>query len=348
MTTVCLGADTIGYPEGGGHLWAYLNWALGLREAGCRVLWLERDGGEQAEGLRSRLAHFGLAESLVLWSEVEAAWEASDLLLNLQYSLPPATVSGFRRSALLDIDPGLTQYWIASGGLDPAPHDLRFTIGEAAAVDGWLFTPPCVALGAWPVSPAAPGAAFTTVSHWANDEWVEEPDGSMYPNDKRTAFLPYLELPRLVEQPLELAVYLTERQADEDDRRSLLDRGWRVVNSVDVASTPQDYRRYVQSSLGEWSAAKPSCLRGRNGWISDRTLCYLASGKPAVVEHTGPSRLLPDGGGVWRFRTPAEAARCLEHVAADYERQCRLARQLAEERFDARAVVTRLLEQALD
>jgi hypothetical protein len=84
-----------------------------------------------------------------------------------------------------------------------------------------------------------------------------------------------------------------------------------------------------------------------NAWVSDRTLCYLASGKPAVVQHTGASRFLPDAAGLFRFRDLAEAARCLEVVAADYERQAGLARALAEEHFDARKVVRTVLERAL-
>jgi hypothetical protein len=84
-----------------------------------------------------------------------------------------------------------------------------------------------------------------------------------------------------------------------------------------------------------------------NAWISDRTLCYLASGKPAVVQYTGPSRFLPDAAGLFRFRDLEEAARYLEMAAADYERQCGLARALAEEYFDARKVVGRVLELAL-
>ena len=79
--------------------------------------------------------------------------------------------------------------WIASEGVRPAVHDVRFTIGETVA-DGWLYTPPCVALAAWPLSASGEDAAFTTVSHWATEEWVEEPDGSMYPNDKRSGFPP--------------------------------------------------------------------------------------------------------------------------------------------------------------
>ena len=144
---------------------------------------------------------------------------------------------------------------------------------------------------------------------------------------------------------LELALCITED--DEEDRSRLQERGWRLCDPYVTASTPWDYQRYVQASLGEWSAVKPSCVRQQNGWISDRTLCYLASGKPAVVEDTGPSSLLPHGEGIWRFRTTDEAAACLRRVASDNERQCALSRSLAEEQFDARAVATRLLERAL-
>ena len=93
--------------------------------------------------------------------------------------------------------------------------------------------------------------------------------------------------------------------------------------------------------------AKPAYVRFQTAWISDRTLCYLASGKPAVVQHTGPSRFLPDAAGLFRFRDIDEAARHLDAAAADYDRHCRLARQLAEEYFDARKVVASVLERAV-
>jgi hypothetical protein len=112
-----------------------------------------------------------------------------------------------------------------------------------------------------------------------------------YSNDKRTGFLPYLDLPKLAAAPLELALCLAPEEHDE--RAMLLGHGWRLCDAWGVASTPWDYQRYVQRSRGEFSCVKPSCVRLQNAWISDRTLCYLASGRPAVVEHTGPSRFLP-------------------------------------------------------
>ena len=82
-------------------------------------------------------------------------------------------------------------------------------------------------------------------------------------------------------------------------------------------------------------------------WISDRSLCYLASGKPVVVQDTGPSSFLPNGEGMFRFRTLADIASAFDSINADYERQCNLARHLAEEHFDAEVVVSGMLEQAL-
>lgn len=363
---VCLGANALYYPEGGGHLWVYLNWALGLRAAGCQVIWLEAvDPATPADqlsmlssSLRQRLAPFALDDALTLVRHdadqssqgLQRATQA-DLLVNLVYSLPAELVTCFRRTVLLDIDPGLLQAWIAAEWVIPAPHDLYFTIGERvqpSRVQGrsveWLHTPPCVSLEHWPVAAAAADAPFTTISHWQDDEWMID-GAENYRNDKRSGFLPFLDVPRLTRQPLELALYLGDDEADE--REALLDRGWRVRPSTEVSSTPQDYQRYIQGSRGEFSCCKPSYLRFLNAWISDRTLCYLASGKPAIVQYTGDSADLPDRAGLLRFRTPDEAAECLEAAAADYARHCLMARALAEERFDAVKVATRLLARAL-
>lgn len=374
--TVCLFANTIEYPDGGGHFWVYLNWALGLRALGCQVIWLEgveprtSDSELRANvlALRQRLERYGLAERIALCSwrraslagvaelgclDLAAAAEA-DLLLNLGYALPVATVKRFKRSALVDIDPGRLQVWMHTGSIKVAPHHLYFTIGETVGQPGacfpdagvtWHYTPPCVALDWWPPHSAAPGAAFSTVSQWYTaDEWMEDEAG-FYPNDKRDGFLPYLDLPRHTPQQLELALCLSPEE--DEERYALRWRGWRVVDSTLVASTPWNYQSYIQQSRGEFSCVKPSCVRLQNAWISDRTLCYLASGKPAVIEHTGPSRFLPDATGLFRFRTFDDAVRCLETVAADYEQQCREARALAEAYFDAPNVVGRVLERAL-
>lgn len=136
---VSLATNTIDYPQGGGHFWVYLNWALGLHTLGCHVIWLEgirADAPAQqlradVAALKNRLSRYGLADYVALYSwtgnplpdslsdeclGLEAASEA-DLLLNLQYHLPAEVVRRFRRSALVDIDPGLLQIWMSEGQL---------------------------------------------------------------------------------------------------------------------------------------------------------------------------------------------------------------------------------------
>jgi hypothetical protein len=274
------------------------------------------------------------------------------MLLNMAYGIPSQIVEQFRRSAFLDTDPGLTQFWIHKSFIRIARHTAYFTIGEAVAEAGsqfldcgiaWQYSPLCVALEWWPAQTAASDAPFTTVSNWHMNEWMEGPAG-WYRNDKRTAFLPYVDLPQRVTQPLELALFFGE---DDDERVALEQKGWRVRDAHEVVATPDRYQDYIAHSGGEFSCAKPSYINLQTAWISDRTLCYLASGKPAVVQHTGPSRFLPDACGLFRFRDVEDAADCLEVAQSDYGKHCAAARALAEEHFDARKVVRRVLERTL-
>jgi hypothetical protein len=375
VLTVCLRpTNTLRYLRGGGHLSFFLNWAGGLRALGCRVIWLEgvppgtppHEVRDAVSTLKSYLEPHGLARDVALCFadggplppeaadgclDLEAAAEA-DVLLNTRYDLPPEVVRRFRRSALIDIDPGLLQVWVHAGLIRLAPHDVYFTIGETVGRPGslvpdcgleWHYTPPPVCLPAWPPAQASPDAPYTTVSQWWG-EWLEL-RGEWFDNSKRASFLDYADLPRRARVRLELALCLG--RADAEERRALEEKGWTIRSAWDEIPTPEQYGAYVRGSRGEFSCAKRSCMRLQNAWVSERTLCYLASGKPAVVQHTGPSRLLPDAEGLFRFRTPDEAARSLAAAEADYERHGRLARSLAEEHFDARKVAGRVLERAL-
>jgi hypothetical protein len=373
--TVCISANNISYPRHGGQMWVYLNWCLGFKEIGCQVVWLEGIAPntssspiEELSGLQHRLKPYGLADRLVLWTHdgaplpVEVAGNCmgidavadADLLVNLNYATPAAVVDRFRRSALIDIDPGLLQIWVSEYDFSVPRHTHYFSTGETVGQPGakfpdlglkWHYVPPAVSVDWWRPVRTTPPAPFTTISHWASRDWLRGEDGQHYSNEKRAGFMPFLDLPRHTLQTLELALWLREK--DAPDRAMLQERGWRVRDSSSVSSSAQDYQQYIQGSLGEFSCVKPSCIRFQNAWISDRTLCYLASGKPAVVQHTGPSRFLPDAAGLFRFQDLQQAAAYLETAAADYDRQCRLARQLAEEFFDAKKVATSVLGRAL-
>jgi hypothetical protein len=369
------------YPEGAGHFWVYMQYIQGLRRAGCDVYWLEqfRPGQDQAYDDRAiatffeRARAFGLEGRTLLYrtddsgaagewigvsgTRAEAALRTADLLLNFHYEIHPSLLSLPRRTALVDIDPGLLQLWISTDQLSVAQHDIYFTIGETVGTPKasfpdcdfrWLHIRPPVDLELWPFAYDPDTTAFTTVSGWWSGKFikvVENGQEVLHENTKRAAILPYAELPGHTGQRLELALHMSDD--DRKERRLLEDHGWSVRHAPDVAGTPDRYRAYIQASRGEWGAAKASCIRFQNAWVSDRTVCYLASGKPVVVQDTGPSSYLPSGEGMFRFVTLEEAAQAFEAVNADYARQCRAARDLAETYFDARTIVPSMLNAAL-
>lgn len=394
MTTVVISPSNVAnFPEGGGHLWVYMQYAQGLRRLGCEVYWMEHfrrgDPDHDAAALATffeRMARYGLGDNVILYTShgqasdesagdgysehreyigttaaaAEAVFRRADLLLNFHYEIHPALLALFRRTALVDIDPGLLQFWIGAGQLVIPRHDLYLTTGETVGSPAalfpncglsWIHIRPPVCLELWPTVHDQHGPAFTTVSNWwggngrGSGEWVTDGSGMSYENSKRASFLEFSELPRFTSQALELALCLGP--GDEGDRHHLEALGWRVRHSAEIARTPEMYRSYIQGSRGEFSCAKPSCMKFQNAWVSDRTLCYLASGKPVVVQHTGPSSFLPSGDGMFRFSTMPEAVDALAAINADYTRHCRAARDIAEAHFDAAHVLRRVLDSAL-
>lgn len=368
--------NTLGYPEGG-HVWVFINWALGFKSLGHDVLWLDVTKPEDSDEtnaaliatMKARLGEVGLGESIVICTKDGKPYDhpglrtleealSADVLCNHRYDLSPDVIRAFKHSMMIDIDPGQLQTAFDMGTYPFVPHTSYFTVGEwpnflaATPVQfnthgvTWHYVPPPVDLAAWPVTPRGPDAAFTTVSNWfMSDDWMPDPDqpGDYYDNSKRTAFQPYLDLPKAVDVPLELCINIGTYQPEID---LLNGHGWRVRKSDEV-SDPQVYRRYLQTSMGEFSSAKASYVRLKTGWLSDRTASYLASGKPAVVLKTGQSDLFPDGDGLLRFTDFASAQKSLADVMKRYDHHCRAARQIAETHLDARKVLRRALEIAI-
>jgi hypothetical protein len=382
MPTVVISPhNVVNHPEVGGHFWVYMQYAHGLHRVGCDVYWLERfdpTGNLRRDRciiakLEARLARYGLGGKLVLYRpddeegepcgryrylgtaghRAEALFRHADLLLNFNYRIDPRLLARFRRTALVDIDPGLFQFWLSTGQLTVAPHDVYFTIGETVGTPRalfpdcglpWTHIRPPVSLDLWPYVRDSGRAPFTTVSTWWGDEWIT--DGrDLYENNKRVSFLQFASLPWMTSQPLELAAFFGE--GDAEDCRILEANGWRIRHSLEVARTPEMYRSYLQRSRGEFSCAKPSCMKFQNAWVSDRTICYLAGGKPAVIQNTGPSSFLPDGLGLVRFSSLEQARDALETVNADYETHRRAARGIAEAYFDAVRTSEAILNVAL-
>jgi hypothetical protein len=123
--------------------------------------------------------------------------------------------------------------------------------------------------------------------------------------------------------------------------------GWETVDAMGVSRSLWDYRQFIQESRGEFGVAKNAYVENRSGWFSDRTECYLAAGRPAIVQDTGWSAHLPHDTGLIPFSTPEEALDGLARVTADWSRHSRAASEIAREHFDASVVLPRLIEVAL-
>jgi hypothetical protein len=313
-----------GRPSAGGHAWAIAHWALGLQELGYVATVVERLPEDRAAG---------------------EGW-----LINVMGYLDCGTARPASSLVFLDIDPGYPQMWRELGLADTfAGHDRFVTIGENigrgdclipdCGID-WVTTPPPVALEEWP--PTAGGGAFTTVATWRSPYGTVTFDGVTY-GSRVHEFRKFLELPRLVDAEFELALDIDA--AESRDLQALEANGWRLVDPKAVAGTPAAYRSYVQRSRAELCVAQNMYVATRSGWLSDRSLCYLASGKPVLAQDTGFSDNYPVGEGLIAFSTLEEAAAGVEEIERNYDRHCRAARALAEEYFDAKKVLSRLVER---
>jgi hypothetical protein len=122
--------------------------------------------------------------------------------------------------------------------------------------------------------------------------------------------------------------------------------GWTIRDAHEDSADVERYREFITTSRGELSVAKNAYVDTRCGWFSCRTTCYLAAGRPAIVQDTGFSELLPHGAGLLVFRDEAEAVAALRAVERDYARHAAAARELAARHFDHSVVLRELLETA--
>lgn len=273
----------------------------------------------------------------------------ADVVLNIAgiHPLRP-WLTDIPHRVFIDADPAFTQVRHLT---DPeakahaAAHTAHATFGEliptgrsAVPDDGfaWVSTRQPLALGAWPVLEPPRDGRFTTVMQW-NSYATAEHAGVRY-GMKSASFWPYLDLPGRVDAPMELAI-----GRGRDQVGTLESAGWIVTNPEDATRDPWIYQRYVAGSLGEWSVAKHGYVVSRSGWFSERSAAYLASGRPAVVQDTSASEVLPVGDGLLMFTDLAEAVEAVQEVRRDPRRHSRAARELAEAEFDGRVVLERLL-----
>jgi hypothetical protein len=366
----------------GGEPWIRLSWALGFKRLGFDVCFVEQitpPGCVDESGVMTSFAasanlawfqavmtRFGLEDSCALvYGEAGETWglssaellawaESADLLLNISGHLTLDSIKRLPRCRVyLDEDPGFTQMWQASGliGAQLGGHDFYFTlaqnIGEtdcSIPTSGMSWQPirTPVVLEHWPVSRSLAFDRFTTVGSWRGAFGPVTFEGNTY-GAKVHEFRKFIDLPRRSGRLFEMALQI--HPGDQKDLDALREHGWYIVNPHYVAGTPEAFRRYVQNSSAEFSVAQGIYVQTNSGWFSDRTVRYLASGKPALVQDTGFSRNLPTGEGLVAFRTMEEAVAGAESIAGDYARHCRAARRIAEEYFDSDIVLRKMLQE---
>jgi hypothetical protein len=353
-------------PGNGGNAWTRLSFVRGLERLGfevCFVEQLERPTAESLAYFELVRRQFDLRGALVTehgtfglsLDEVRGFAASAELLLNIggHLTLEPLS-SAARVKVFLDDDPAYTQFWHSAGVLGErlAEHDAWFTVGASVGRPGcaiptggieWRPIRPPVVLDDWPLAAGGDAGRFTTVASWRGGYGRLEHDGRLF-GQKAHEFRKLAELPRRT--PAELEIALDIDPSDEADRALLESNGWRLVEPRAVAFDPLGFRRYVQASGAELSAAQGIYVETASGWFSDRTVRYLASGKPALVQDTGFGGELPVGEGLLAFSTLDEAAAGIEAILRDYARHARAARALAETYFDADVVLGRLLEEA--
>lgn len=301
---------------------------------------------------------FGLSEA-----QFASVFEQADVLVNLtgstllhdEHLRVPIRI-------YLETDPGLPEIEIAKGCQETIEflnaHTHHYTFAENLGapdsnlpVGGYLyrltrqpivldwFTPPG---GIACNGNRTIGAhlRFTTVGNWRQTGSDVEWNGELYTWSKHQEFLKFIDLPRQIGQPIELALACDEPQAI-----CLLHKhGWRVVDALPLTTDILPYRDYIFGSDGEFTVAKDQNVRLRSGWFSERSASYLTAGKPVITQDTGFGRVLPTGEGLFAFNTMEEIVAAFEAVRSDYKQHSRAARAIAEEYFRAEKVLAKLIE----
>ena len=359
-----------------------MNWVLGFQKLGFQVYFVEQIGPDScvdAAGAKTEFENsenlayfkrvteqFGLSGNSVLvydkgrqtyglsFSELLDAASDADLLINISGHLTLGQLmSRFKRKVYVDIDPGFTQFWHDDKDVNfrVGDHDFYYSIGENIGTHGcliptggidWKRIRPPVVLDLWQTANGAEHSRFTTIANWRGPFGPIQHNGKTF-GLKVHEFRKFIELPKLCRQRFEIALNI--HPADVEDLNRLRSNDWDIIAPKEVASGPVNFREYVQNSKAEFSVAQGVYVDTNSGWFSDRTVDYLAAGKPALVQDTGFSRNYPVGEGLVPFRTLKEAAAGAEEIARDYEKHCRSAHQIAKEFFDSDKVLSQLIEE---
>jgi len=258
------------------------------------------------------------------------------------------------RRIYVESDPFASQVKAANGdrGMTATleAHDTLFTFGEnigAADCDvpvgqyRWLPTRQPVELALWDAPPAPAGAAYTTVTTWQNRGKDLTYNGNTYYWTKDREFAKFINLPHRRPGPFELAAGVPD-----DIRVRLSALGWLLTDSIGISRDVSRYRAYIAGSRAEFTVARDQYVRPRTGWFSDRSACYLATGRPVITQDTAFGKFLPTGRGLFAFQTMDDILAAVDAIESDYGTHCRAAREIAAEYFAADKVVASLMDRA--
>jgi len=367
-----------------GVAWQNLHYLLGFERLGCEAYYVEThartpsmlmtskeddSSALAAEFIGSLMRRFGFADRWAFRAlhddgrcfgmsegELERLYGSADLLINLHGGTQPyPELAATGRLVYLETDPVQMQLELQHGLQETVeflePHSAFFTFAEnwwnpdcrLPHSDRFEFKPTRqpVVLDLWPDRSPQPADVFTTIGNWRQDWRDVTFEGKRYTWSKHQEFLPYLDLPQRSGQAFELAL----SSCNEEDRQMLRERGWRVRDGMEISHGIDRYRDYIGASRGEFTVAKEQNVRLRTGWFSDRSVTYLASGRPVVTQETGFSNVLPTGSGLFGFDSPEEAEAAVEEINGDYTLHAGAAREIAREHFSHEVVLGQMLEE---
>ncbi|MFO0809913.1 MAG: hypothetical protein U0746_14930 [Gemmataceae bacterium] len=364
--TVLVSGMIAGVPGQGGATWAVLQYVLGLRRLGhdvvlaepvkeltpASVAYFHQVATDFQLERSAALVKVGTRETVGL-DYRELVTKRPDVLLNVSGMLTdPELIGQAARRVYLDLDPGFVQLWHDQGiDMRFAGHTHFVTLGQRIGqpdcpiptcdID-WIPTAQPVVLDRWPVATGPyTRNALTAIGNWRGYGSVER-NGVFY-GQKCHSLRPLLDLPTRARERFQLALAI--HSGEVRDLEALAANGWELLDSVDTAGTPARYRDFIRSSKAEFGLAKSGYVAARCGWFSDRSCCYLASGRPVIAQDTAFGRWLPTGEGLFAFSTADDVLAATEALNADYPRHARAARRIAEELFDSDKVLALLLER---
>jgi hypothetical protein len=365
-----------------GIAWQALQYLVGLEKLGFDVWYVENHGANPYDPrissvvtdcdynvayLKATLDRFGLGDRWAYWDAINdvyhglprervfALLKSADALINLcgstrlrdEHLHCPVRI-------MVDTDPVYEQIKYAKA--DPAArayldaHTHFFTYGENVGGPGWIVplcgipwkpTRPPVVLDLWPEAPGEP-ECFSTIATWENKGKDIEFQGQSYVWSKHVNFMRFLDLPQRSKQCFTMAML----PPSADIEATVLRQGWKLVDPRPVSATLEHYSNFIRDSRGEFTVAKDIYVRPKSGWFSDRSVCYLASGRPVVTMATEFSRFYPVGEGLFEYTDTAGAMAAIAAVSADYRRHAKAARRLAAEFFASDRVVGAMMDEA--